>query len=66
MNDTYLKKQAVKNAVKWISEQLKQETAHSLNQLVDQAIFRFDLSPKEAEFLLWFYKTQWEDSLPKE
>jgi len=47
--------EALRRAVKWISTQLQQDTnAHKL-QLVEQAVFRFNLSPKEAEFLYQLY-----------
>lgn len=42
-------------AVKWLSTQLKEECGTPLNKLVQEAIFKFDLSPKDSEFLINFY-----------
>ena len=48
--------EAVRKAVKWISDELKEDPGHSLHKLVNNAILRFDLSPKESEFLAEFYR----------
>ena len=50
-------KQAVKNAIKWISEQQEQE-AGGLNKLIFAAISKFDLNPKDSDFLINFYKSK--------
>jgi hypothetical protein len=47
---------AVKSAVKWISGELQENPSKSIQMLVDDAVLRFDLSPKEAEFLTHFYR----------
>ncbi len=47
---------ALKKAVEWISEQRKAGPGKSLTALADEAAFRFDLSPKDGEFLLRFLK----------
>jgi len=41
----------VKQAVKWIDEQLRDNPAAKGATLVDEASRRFDLSPLDAEFL---------------
>jgi hypothetical protein len=46
---------AIRNAVKWISGQLQNDANKSLKKLVNDAVSRFDLSPKEADFLIEFY-----------
>ncbi len=46
----------LKRAVKWISEQLKEDENKSKQGLVNEAISRFDLNPKQSMFLLSFYK----------
>ena len=48
--------EAIRNAVKWISEQRKDHPQKKLMDLVDSAAFRFNLSPKEAESLLRILK----------
>jgi len=46
----------LKRAVKWISEQLKEDENKSKQALINAAISRFDLNPKQSMFLLSFYK----------
>jgi len=46
----------LKKAVKWISEQLKEDESKSKQGLINEAISRFDLNPKQSLFLLTFYK----------
>ncbi|MCK8600768.1 hypothetical protein [Desulfoferrobacter suflitae] len=48
--------EAIRKAVKWISAELDEEPEKSLLKLVNEAVQRFDLSPKEAEFLIEFYR----------
>lgn len=48
--------EAIRKAVKWISAELDENVQQSLQKLVNDAVTRFDLSPKEAEFLMNFYK----------
>jgi hypothetical protein len=50
--------EALKQAVQWISEQRKENPDINLAALVDKTAFRFDLSPKDSEFLLRFVQTQ--------
>ncbi len=47
---------ALKKAVQWISEQRKANPNKNPMGLADEAAFRFDLSPKDSEFLLRFVK----------
>ncbi|SMC21028.1 hypothetical protein SAMN02746041_01097 [Desulfacinum hydrothermale DSM 13146] len=47
--------EAIRKAVKWVSECLQEKPDAPLSALVNEAVRRFDLSPKEAEFLLQFY-----------
>ena len=48
-------KDHVKHAIKWISEHLEDNPSWSVNKLVDKAIFEFDLSPVDAEFITRFF-----------
>ncbi|NOX35262.1 MAG: hypothetical protein GXP56_16285 [Deltaproteobacteria bacterium] len=50
------KGEKLKKAIKWISEKRKENPGINLSGLVDDASFRFDLSPKDSEFLLRFVK----------
>lgn len=46
----------LRKAVQWISEKRKETPDINPVKLVDEASFRFDLSPKDSEFLLRFVK----------
>ena len=47
--------EAIRRAIKWISGELQEDPNKSIQMLVNDAVSRFDLSPKEAEFLTEFY-----------
>jgi hypothetical protein len=42
----------IKQAIKWIDEQLRERPDRDRMRLVDEASRRFDLSPLDADFLL--------------
>jgi len=46
----------VRRAVKWVSANLQENPDQSAMPLVQEAIFKFDLSPMDAEFLIGFYR----------
>lgn len=46
----------LKHAIQWISERRTEDPDVNLAKLVDEASFKFDLSPKDSEFLLRFVK----------
>jgi hypothetical protein len=48
----------IRKAVKWISEQLEGDPHQARMPLIEQAVFRYDLSPVEAEFLINFFRKQ--------
>lgn len=48
--------EALRRAVKWISSHLEEAPGTSAQKLVQEAVLRFDLSPKETEFLIQFYR----------
>ncbi len=45
----------LKRAIKWISSHLQDNPDQQVNPLVQEATFKFDLSPRDAEFLINFY-----------
>jgi hypothetical protein len=45
----------IKQAIKWISAQLEEKNNEPLAMLIEDAVFKFDLSPKEADFLTRFF-----------
>ena len=48
--------ESLRRAVAYISDQLREDADKPLLSLVDQASQRFDLTPKESEYLLHFYR----------
>lgn len=48
--------EALRRAVKWISEELKIDENQNKMKLVNEATLKFDLSPSEGEFLFNMYK----------
>ena len=44
----------IRKAVKWVSDQRKFEPGKDLNKIIEKACIKFDLSPKEADFLRRF------------
>ena len=48
--------EALRKAIKWISAEIVEDPDKSLQGLVNEAVMRFDLSPKDGEFLISFYK----------
>jgi hypothetical protein len=45
----------IRKAVKWISERRKESSHLRLAKLVEDACAKFDLSPKEANYLIDFF-----------
>ena len=48
----------VQKAIKWISTNLEENGKQPLPSLIEKAVFKFDLSPKDGEFLINFYRSQ--------
>jgi hypothetical protein len=46
----------VRKAIKWISENMKEDQNLRPIKLIEEAGARFNLSPKDEEFLRSFYK----------
>jgi hypothetical protein len=42
-------------AIKWISAHLQEEPDQPLKKLIHDAIFKYDLSPRDSDFLINFY-----------
>lgn len=45
----------VQKAIKWVSANLE-ENNQPLQKLVEKAVFKFDLSPKDTDFLTKFFR----------
>ncbi|MGD0819285.1 MAG: hypothetical protein ABSA71_00905 [Desulfomonilia bacterium] len=48
-------REEIKNAIKWVSERLDNNPNQSVQKLLNKAIFEFNLSPADAEFLMRFF-----------
>jgi hypothetical protein len=48
--------EAIRRAIKWISAELNENPEKPVQKLVNEAVSRFDLSPKDSEFLSSFYR----------
>ena len=46
----------LRKAVTWISEERQTDPEANISKLIESACMKFDLSPKDAEFLAQFYK----------
>jgi hypothetical protein len=46
----------IRRAVKWVSGHLQEDPDQPVGPLVREAIFKFDLSPRDSEFLVDFYR----------
>lgn len=57
MSTTMPEGAGIRKAVKWISE-MRAEGKTSLPTLIDQACMRFNLSPKDCDFLIRFFREQ--------
>ena len=45
----------IRRAVKWVSGTIQENPGKPVQPLVQEAIFKFDLSPRDAEFLIMFF-----------
>lgn len=45
----------LRRAVKWITDTLEAQSDQSRTKIIEEAVFQFDLSPLEAEFLINFF-----------
>lgn len=50
--------EALRRAIKWISAEIELNPDKSVRKLVNEAVTRFDLSPKDTEFIISFYKNR--------
>lgn len=54
--------ESVKKAIRWVSERIQEEPQRSVKSIINEAILRFDLSPKDSEFLIKFYQSKGEEA----
>lgn len=58
MHDMLPEGEELRRAVKWVSAQLQETPDQPVHKLVQEAVFKFDLSPKDSEFLSRFYRKE--------
>jgi hypothetical protein len=46
----------IRNAIKFISMNLEENPNQPIFKLVEKAVFKYDLSPMDSEFLMNFFK----------
>jgi hypothetical protein len=51
-------REELRNAVKWISAELKHNKEARASKLIEEACLKFDLSPMDAEYLSDFLKNE--------
>ena len=56
MHDLLPDGEELRRAVRWVSIKLEEEPGLRYQKLVQDAIFKFDLSPKESEMLFDFFR----------
>lgn len=56
MSETQPQGEKLRRAVRWVSDQLREHENQPLMRLVNEATLRFDLTPREGEFLIEFYR----------
>ena len=47
----------IRRAVKWVSTNIQEDPDKAVNKLIQDAIFKFDLSPLDADFLIGFFSS---------
>lgn len=55
MSDLLPDGEDLRRAVRWVSASLQDAPGEPVKRLVKEAIFKFDLSPRDAEFLIGFF-----------
>lgn len=56
MSDITPPGESLRRAVRYISDRLREDADKPLLSLVDEASQRFDLTPKQSEYLIHFYR----------
>ncbi len=61
MHDLLPDGEDIRRAVKWVSLNLQENPGQPVGPLVQEAIFKFDLSPRDADFLIIFFSQRKEE-----
>jgi hypothetical protein len=51
----------LRKATRWISDELLDNPGAGIAKLIEQACIKFDLSPKDAEFMMRFFSKKDEE-----
>jgi hypothetical protein len=54
-NDILPEGEDLRKAVRWVSGELQEHPEETVSVFVNKAVFKFDLSPKDARFLTDFF-----------
>lgn len=55
MHDLLPDGEDLRRAIKWISGHIQENPGQPVGPLVQEAVFKFDISPRDADFLIDFY-----------
>jgi hypothetical protein len=61
MSDILPEGEDLRRAVRWVSGELQDRPGIPILQLVNEAVFKFDLSPKDGGFLIDFFRQRKEE-----
>lgn len=61
MHDLLPDGEDLRRAVKWVSGNIQENPGQPVQPFVREAIFKFDLSPRDAEFLIGFFRERKEE-----
>jgi len=61
MHDILPEGEGLRRAIKWVSGNLQEDSGKLIPQLVEEATFKFDLSPKDSEFLMRLFRQRKEE-----
>ncbi len=56
MHDILPDGEDLRRAVRWTSVKRQESPEQPLPRIVQEAVFKFDLSPRDAEFLIGFFR----------
>ncbi len=61
MHDLLPDGEDLRRAVRWISGNIRENPDSPVQPFVQEAIFKFDLSPRDADFLIGFFSRRKEE-----
>lgn len=56
MSDLLPDGEDLRRALKWVSAQIEENPERPVGPLLQEAIFKFDISPRDSEFLIGFFR----------